>query len=64
VREYFETGSEALRAAARAAAWYTARAATRDAAWDAARGAARDAQNNILTGMVEAEHTRITGEGA
>jgi hypothetical protein len=36
VREYLEAGDEALRAAARDAAW----AAARDAAWDAARAAA------------------------
>jgi hypothetical protein len=39
VREYLETGDEALSAAAWAAAW----AAARDAAWDAARASARAA---------------------
>jgi hypothetical protein len=43
VREYLETGNEALRAAARDAARDAARAAARDAAWAAARAAARDA---------------------
>ena len=47
VREFLETGNDALRAAARdaarAAAWDSARASARDAARDAARAAARDA---------------------
>ncbi len=50
VKQYIQTGDEALRAAARDAAWAAAWAAARDAAWyaaraawDAARDAARDA---------------------
>jgi hypothetical protein len=47
VREYLETGNEAIRAAAgaaaRAAAWAAAGAAARAAAWDAAWAAAWDA---------------------
>ena len=43
VRQYLETGNEALRAAAWAAAWAAARAAAWAAAWDAARAAARAA---------------------
>mgnify|MGYP000945635921 FL=1 len=47
VREFLETGNDALRAAARdaarAAPWDSARASARDAARDAARAAARDA---------------------
>jgi hypothetical protein len=66
VREYLETGNEALRSAARDAAWAAARDAARDAAWAAAWAAARDAAwaaardaslskyNGWLTEMVEA----------
>jgi hypothetical protein len=41
VRDYLETGDEALRAAAEAAAWAAARDAARADAWDATRYAAR-----------------------
>ena len=50
VKRYLETGNEAIRYAARGAAWDAARGAARDAAWGAARGAAWGAARGAAWG--------------